>query len=164
MTRAAGCYFEPGKRCNKNSGDLMQHILLKSDYDLREPPLLHGNFWLQVVSRKVKNKFLNHLMIADTHQHRPRYFFIFEANNRPLQLVIHVVQRPYWRARDALRRRLPCEQTHLYELYSARGKSYTICFPRVLSAPGSRTRTSLWACSLARTRKTKEIIILSDAF
>ena len=46
-----------------------------------------------------------------------------EANNGPLQLVIHVVQRPSWRARDALRRRLPCEQTHLYELYSARGKN-----------------------------------------
>ena len=77
MTRAAGCYFEPGKRCNKNSGDLMQHILLKSDYDLREPPLLHGNFWLQVVSRKVKNKFLNHLMIADTHQTPTEVFFLF---------------------------------------------------------------------------------------
>ena len=33
--RTAGCYFEPGKRCNNNNGNLMQHILLKSDYDLK---------------------------------------------------------------------------------------------------------------------------------
>ena len=50
VTRAAGCYFEPGKRCNNNNGNLMQHILLKSDYDLKIFNLWNDLLWDCVVA------------------------------------------------------------------------------------------------------------------
>ena len=163
MTRAAGCYFEPGKRCNKNSGDLMQHILLKSDYDLREPPLLHGNFWLQVVSRKVKNKFLNHLMIADTHQTPTEVFFLF------LKPITGLCSLSFtWFNGLTGEQEMPETKTTVRAdslvrvVQRARKKLYYLFSSRAVSS--ELPHSHKWGCSLAMTRNTKEIIILSDAF